>query len=63
MTAAGRGASHPIAPNTTAGGRSLNRRVEILVPRVVPATDAAASSSAGAGPTIPSIKPDFSKTP
>ncbi|MCZ4494906.1 MAG: OmpA family protein [Conexibacter sp.] len=63
MTAAGRGASHPIAPNTTAGGRSLNRRVEILVPRVVPATDAAASSSAGPGPTIPSIKPDFSKTP
>jgi chemotaxis protein MotB len=52
MTAAGRGAYAPIAPNTSAGGRSLNRRVEILVPRV----------DADAGPpstTIPSIKPNF----
>jgi chemotaxis protein MotB len=61
MTAAGRGASHPIAPNTTAGGRSLNRRVEILVPRV--ASAAAAPKSGAAEPTIPSIKPNFSQTP
>jgi chemotaxis protein MotB len=63
MTAAGRGASHPIAPNTTAGGRSLNRRVEILVPRVVAAASATDLRSADAEPTIPSIKPNFSKTP
>jgi chemotaxis protein MotB len=63
MTAAGRGASHPIAPNTTAGGRSLNRRVEILVPRVVAAASVTDSRSSGAEPTIPSIKPNFSKTP
>jgi chemotaxis protein MotB len=63
MTAAGRGASHPIAPNTTAGGRSLNRRVEILVPRVVAAASVTDSRSSGAEPTIPSIKPNFSQTP
>jgi chemotaxis protein MotB len=50
MTAAGRGAYAPIAPNTTDAGRSLNRRVEILVPRVTRVTEA----------KIPSIKPDFS---
>lgn len=50
MTAAGRGQYHPIAPNTTAGGRSLNRRVEILVPR----EDTGATSS-----PIPSIRPSF----
>src|SRR3954463_13851699 len=50
MTAAGRGAYAPIAPNTTDAGRSLNRRVEILVPRVTSVT----------GAKIPSIKPDFS---
>jgi chemotaxis protein MotB len=57
MTAAGRGDAKPVAPNTTAAGRSLNRRVEILVPRtggVPPAT------AAGATPKIPSIKPSFS---
>ncbi|QEC46857.1 OmpA family protein [Baekduia soli] len=59
MTAAGRGQYNPVAPNTTAGGRSLNRRVEILVPR----TAAAATSSSSAGATtIPSIKPDLTPT-
>ncbi|HEY6759612.1 MAG TPA: flagellar motor protein MotB [Baekduia sp.] len=50
MTAAGRGEYSPIATNKTDGGRSLNRRVEILVPRVsaVTKTD-----------QIPSIKPNF----
>lgn len=55
MTAAGRGAYAPIASNTSAGGRSLNRRVEILVPRANPVT--AASSP------IPSIKPNFAPQP
>jgi chemotaxis protein MotB len=53
MTAAGRASYKPIAPNTTPGGRSLNRRVEILVPRL---------NSAASGPTkveIPSIRPDL----
>jgi chemotaxis protein MotB len=50
MTAAGRGAYAPIASNRTDAGRSLNRRVEILVPRVTRVT----------GAKIPSIKPDFS---
>jgi chemotaxis protein MotB len=52
MTAAGRGAYAPIATNKTAAGRSLNRRVEILVPRVrkVTATE------------IPSIKPTFANS-
>ncbi|HWI70818.1 MAG TPA: flagellar motor protein MotB [Baekduia sp.] len=55
MTAAGRGEYAPIASNKTDGGRSLNRRVEILVPRVtsVTATNAA---------KIPSIKPNFAPT-
>jgi chemotaxis protein MotB len=51
MTAAGRGAYAPIASNASPGGRSLNRRVEILVPRVNPVTSS--------GDDIPSIKPDF----
>lgn len=34
LTAAGRAYLDPIAPNKTAGGRSLNRRVEILMPRM-----------------------------
>lgn len=49
MTAAGRGAYAPIASNKTDAGRSLNRRVEILVPRV----------SKVEASKIPSIKPTF----
>jgi chemotaxis protein MotB len=56
MTAAGRGAYAPIAPNTTDGGRSLNRRVEILVPRV---TAVSAAKTEAAAAKIPSIKPNF----
>jgi chemotaxis protein MotB len=52
MLAGGRGEHEPIASNATPGGRSLNRRVEILVPRTV--TDAPSQAS------IPSIKPDLS---
>jgi chemotaxis protein MotB len=63
MTAAGRGEYAPIAPNTSASGRSLNRRVEILVPRVTSVTAASASSSSATTDTssskIPSIKPNF----
>jgi chemotaxis protein MotB len=59
MTAAGRASYQPLAPNGTAGGRSLNRRVEILVPRVVSATAVKAAEDSVA---IPSIKPDFAKT-
>ena len=51
MTAAGRGPYKPVAPNTTAGGRSLNRRVEILVPRT--------GTVSSATTKIPSIKPDL----
>jgi chemotaxis protein MotB len=50
MTAAGRGAYAPIASNKTAAGRSLNRRVEILVPRITGVTKSS---------QIPSIKPNF----
>jgi chemotaxis protein MotB len=57
MTAAGRGAYAPIASNKTDGGRSLNRRVEILVPRANPVTPATADVATTA--KIPSIKPDF----
>jgi type VI secretion system protein ImpK len=34
VTAQGFGDAQPIAPNSTAAGKSLNRRVEIVVPRV-----------------------------
>jgi chemotaxis protein MotB len=58
MTAAGRGAYAPIASNATDGGRSLNRRVEILVPRVTSVTTT--STTSGSTPAkIPSIKPNF----
>jgi chemotaxis protein MotB len=58
MTAAGRGAYAPIAPNSTAGGRSLNRRVEILVPRINKVSTT--STTEGSAPAkIPSIKPNF----
>jgi chemotaxis protein MotB len=63
MTAAGRGEYQPIAPNTSPAGRSLNRRVEILVPRITSVTAANASSSSDTSDTsstkIPSIKPNF----
>ena len=64
MMSAGRGEYRPIAPNSTVGGRSLNRRVEILVPRVVSATVAAGGGSGDSGDSasIPSIKPDFAPT-
>jgi chemotaxis protein MotB len=52
MTAAGRGEYKPVAPNTSAAGRSLNRRVEILVPRT--------GGAASAAPKVPSIKPNLS---
>ncbi|HEU4976380.1 MAG TPA: flagellar motor protein MotB [Baekduia sp.] len=51
MTAAGRGQYHPIADNSSPAGRSINRRVEILVPRAETSTDSS---------PIPSIRPDFS---
>jgi chemotaxis protein MotB len=50
MTAAGRGEYAPIATNKTVAGRSVNRRVEILVPRV---------STVTKSDPIPSIKPNF----
>jgi chemotaxis protein MotB len=56
MTAAGRGAYAPIAPNTTDAGRSMNRRVEILVPRLVPITKAASKATEA---KIPSFRPNF----
>jgi chemotaxis protein MotB len=36
LTASGRAYLDPIAPNTTAAGRQLNRRVEIVLPRLNP---------------------------
>jgi chemotaxis protein MotB len=54
MTAAGRGAYAPIASNTSDAGRSLNRRVEILVPRITGVTKTS---------KIPSIKPNFAPKP
>jgi chemotaxis protein MotB len=56
MTAAGRGAYAPIAPNTNDAGRSLNRRVEILVPRLTAVTK---TESQATEAKIPSIKPTF----
>jgi chemotaxis protein MotB len=59
MTAAGRGPYAPIATNSTAGGREINRRVEILVPRVSPVTTTSITGSKATAAQIPSIKPDF----
>jgi len=58
MTASGRGPEAPIASNDTAAGRSVNRRVEILVPRSVTIDSAAADVAA----KVASIKPDLSST-
>jgi chemotaxis protein MotB len=59
MTAAGRGAYAPVADNKSDAGRSMNRRVEILVPRLT----AVSSEASEATPAkIPSIKPDFSQS-
>jgi chemotaxis protein MotB len=57
MTAAGRGEYAPIASNKSDGGRSLNRRVEILVPRINSVTGSSSSKATAA--KIPSIKPNF----
>jgi chemotaxis protein MotB len=63
MTAAGRGEYAPIASNASVAGRMVNRRVEILVPRISSVTAASASSSSATSDTtsskIPSIKPNF----
>jgi chemotaxis protein MotB len=65
MTAAGKGAYAPIASNKTAGGRSLNRRVEILVPRITEVTKAGvpAIKPDPEATKIPSIKPNFAPKP
>jgi chemotaxis protein MotB len=58
MTAAGHGAYAPIASNDSDAGRSLNRRVEILIPRT--AASSTTSTTGGSAPAkIPSIKPNF----
>jgi chemotaxis protein MotB len=46
LTLAGYGEEHPIAPNTTAGGRAANRRVEIILTRQHPTV---ATKSSGGG--------------
>lgn len=68
LTAQGRADLDEVATNASAGGRALNRRVEILLPRQVAAATAtgtrAGASTGGedlAGsirPNIPSIRPD-----
>ncbi len=56
MTAAGRGAYAPIASNASEAGRSLNRRVEVLVPRLTSVTKTGSKATKA---EIPSIKPTF----
>lgn len=59
MTAAGRGAYSPIADNKSDAGRSMNRRVEILVPRLTPVSTTESKATAA---KIPSIKPNFKQS-
>jgi chemotaxis protein MotB len=47
LTAAGRAFLDPIASNATAGGRSTNRRVQIVLPRQASPTSDAAEPSVG----------------
>lgn len=55
MTAAGSSSYRSIAPNTSAAGRSLNRRVEILVPRTLGVSAETETTKV----TVPSIAPDL----
>lgn len=59
LTAAGRAYLDPLAPNTTAEGRSVNRRVQIVLPRqaATPTSDAAEPQI---GPSEPQIGPEDS---
>jgi chemotaxis protein MotB len=72
LTASGRAYLDPVAPNTTNAGRQLNRRVEIVLPRLfatptatssVPATSTATATTAAGATTatssIPSIRPSI----
>jgi chemotaxis protein MotB len=50
MTAAGRAYLQPVASNASAAGRSLNRRVEVLLPRLAAAAAAVPTKSTPTGP-------------
>ena len=67
LTAQGRADLDEVATNASAGGRALNRRVEILLPRQVAAPSGSGRGTGTAGgtdlgasiaPEIPSIRPD-----